>query len=74
MCLSSDERSVFAAGVEPVVVQFERNTSKEAGVTNAWIKTNMRAQHTHDVRALVCTEKEIVSAGAPRVTGATLKK
>ena len=53
---------MFAGGVEPIVVQFERNASEQA-TAQQWIKTVVRAQHTHDVRALACTETELVSAG-----------
>ena len=77
LCLSADERSVFASGVEPSVVQFEfldikkskkrKQLDKTGGDgTNKlrhWVQTTIRSQHSHDVRALVCTGNHLLSAG-----------
>ncbi len=65
LCLSltADGSSVFASGVEPLVTQFEFVTVQANSEWKRWVKTNVRSQHTHDVRALACTNDSLISAG-----------
>uniref|UniRef100_V5IC38 Uncharacterized protein n=1 Tax=Ixodes ricinus TaxID=34613 RepID=V5IC38_IXORI len=58
LCLSEDEKSVYVAGVDPLVVEFTR-----IGQSQKWVKSLQRTNHTHDVRALACAKDWIVSGG-----------
>lgn len=58
LCLSGDEKSVYVAGVDPLVVEFTR-----IGQSQKWVKSLQRTNHTHDVRALACAKDWIVSGG-----------
>lgn len=58
LCLSVDEKSVYVAGVDPLMVEFTK-----VGQSQQWVKSLQRTNHTHDVRALVCAKDSIVSGG-----------
>ncbi|EFX86991.1 hypothetical protein DAPPUDRAFT_97204 [Daphnia pulex] len=60
LCLSEDQKTLYSAGVDPVIVLFARVT---AGVRNQWIRSVQRAIHTHDVRSLALAGSKLISGG-----------
>ena len=63
VCVNSDGHSVFAAGIDPTLVQFEYISASPDSDWKMWIKSTVRTQHTHDVRALALTADMVVSGG-----------
>ncbi|XP_061163479.1 U3 small nucleolar RNA-associated protein 4 homolog [Saccostrea echinata] len=65
LCLAvhENEKQVFSSGVDPKVVQFQYTTTSQESDWNMWVRTSVWYQHTHDVRALAITGRDIVSGG-----------
>ena len=53
---------MFSSGVDPTVAQFQY-IAKENSDWKQWVRSTLRNQHTHDVRALAITDQHIVSGG-----------
>nr|CAB3231310.1 cirhin-like [Phallusia mammillata] len=60
LCSHPDERSVYASGVDPRVIQFSLVPDEDR---MSWVKGNMKLKHTHDVRALAVVRDKLVSGG-----------
>lgn len=56
LCLSSDNNSLYCAGVDPVIVNFVKIQIRGPGSNKRWVKSVQRRIHEHDVRSLVVTE------------------
>jgi len=57
-------RRVLTSGTDPLVVQFELTSDgPDSEIERKWVMTTSKSRHTHDVRALLSTGKDIVSAG-----------
>ncbi|XP_069701427.1 U3 small nucleolar RNA-associated protein 4 homolog isoform X2 [Periplaneta americana] len=68
LCLTEDEQSVYCAGVDPLIVSFEKvwlRGSNDTGSSrrSKWVKSIQRRIHEHDVRALTLAEGKLLSAG-----------
>lgn len=53
LCLSEDEKSLYCAGVDPLIVSYAKVCMKQKGDTGTvdkWVKSIQRNIHTHDVR------------------------
>ena len=61
--MSMDGSSIFAAGVDPILVQFEWAPVTEGGEWKNWVRTNVRSQHSHDVRCVALAGDWIASGG-----------
>lgn len=57
LALASYGNYLYASGIDPTVVTFERNEQ------NQWIQRNQKRFHTHDVTCIVANEKHVISAG-----------
>lgn len=62
VCLSADESKVYAAGVDPAVVEFAKISNTTSG-SEIWTKSTQRSCHTHDVRAIACAGGQLVTGG-----------
>lgn len=60
LCLSEDQKTLYSAGVDPVIVLFARVS---AGGRDQWIRSVQRAIHTHDVRSLALAGPKLLSGG-----------
>lgn len=60
LCIAVEEngRRIYASGVDPQIVLFER-----AHLSKKWVKCRSRIHHSHDVRALAMAENYLVSGG-----------
>ncbi|XP_042239160.1 U3 small nucleolar RNA-associated protein 4 homolog [Homarus americanus] len=66
LCLTvcADQKSVYVAGVDPVIVQISRvQTGAKKGRKECWVKSIQRSIHTHDIRALALTNDNKVYSG-----------
>ncbi len=63
LCISSDGSSVFASGVDPVLVQFELVPVTEGGEWKNWVRSNVRSRHSHDVRSVALAGDWVASGG-----------
>ncbi|XP_041375893.1 U3 small nucleolar RNA-associated protein 4 homolog [Gigantopelta aegis] len=63
MAVSMDEKNVITSGVDPTVMQFEYIQTQANSEWKTWVRSSVRMQHTHDVRALAFAENFILSAG-----------
>ena len=62
LCLSrgNDESSVYAAGVDPKVVEFRLISSKSSPT---WVVGRLMQRHSHDIRAIANCGGKIFSGG-----------
>ncbi|XP_077867131.1 U3 small nucleolar RNA-associated protein 4 homolog, partial [Saccoglossus kowalevskii] len=61
LSVSKEEDKVYAAGIDPKIVQFQYVPVGSQG-KQQWVQSRMLEDlHTHDVRALACTEQNIIS-------------
>uniref|UniRef100_A0A1E1XBQ2 Putative u3 small nucleolar rna-associated protein 4 n=1 Tax=Amblyomma aureolatum TaxID=187763 RepID=A0A1E1XBQ2_9ACAR len=58
LCLSEDEKNVFVAGVDPLLVKFTRVSD-----TQTWAKSMQRTCHALDIRALAFAKGKVLSGG-----------
>ncbi|KAK2164344.1 hypothetical protein LSH36_65g04031 [Paralvinella palmiformis] len=63
LCVNEEGNSVFSSGVDPNLVQFEYIASNPSSDWKMWVRSTVRTQHTHDVRALVLSENKLISGG-----------
>ena len=63
IAVNSDETQVYAAGIDPVLVQFELSPVSSASDWLVWQRSAVRAHHTHDVRAVMMMGNLVVSGG-----------
>nr|XP_053634007.1 U3 small nucleolar RNA-associated protein 4 homolog [Cherax quadricarinatus] len=66
LCLAvcSDQKSVYVAGVDPVIVQVTHiETGAKKGRKECWVKSIQRSIHTHDVRALALNSDDKIYSG-----------
>lgn len=65
LCLAVNKSgtSVFSSGVDPTMTQFEYTASQPNSDWKMWVRSSIRAQHTHDVRALAVIGDSVVSGG-----------
>ncbi len=54
---------VYTAGAQPLLVTYElvEHGSKEKRAT--WVRSVVKSQHTHDIRAITLTDKVVVTGG-----------
>ncbi|CAH1964658.1 unnamed protein product [Acanthoscelides obtectus] len=62
LCLSEDEKTLYAAGVDPTIVTYEKINVR--GENQKWVKSIQRKIHEHDVNALVLYDNKLYSGGA----------
>ncbi|KAF7270743.1 hypothetical protein GWI33_016325 [Rhynchophorus ferrugineus] len=60
LCLSEEEDSVYCAGVDPLITNYQK---VKVGQSYKWVKSIQRKIHEHDVRALVFHKNKLYSAG-----------
>ena len=64
IAVNADETEVFAAGIDPTLVQFELAPVSSAGSDwLVWQRSGVRAHHTHDVRAVVMMNGFVITGG-----------
>ena len=54
---------MFASGIDPLLVQFEYIPTNQNSDWKMWVRTSVRTQHSHDVRALEYAGDCLVSGG-----------
>ncbi|XP_057664279.1 U3 small nucleolar RNA-associated protein 4 homolog [Diorhabda carinulata] len=62
ICLSSNQSSLYCAGVDPNIINYEKITIKSGAPK--WVRSIQRKIHEHDVNALVLLENKLYSGGA----------
>lgn len=66
LCLATDdkEETIFVSGIEPTVCTYNITTIKRDNMeVKKWVKTTSYYAHTHDVKALVVHENNLISGG-----------
>lgn len=63
LTVNADETQVYAAGIDPVVVQFELSPVSSSSDWMVWQRCTVRAHHTHDVRAMAMINGFVISGG-----------
>lgn len=63
IAVNADETQVYAAGIDPVQVQFELLPVSASSDWTVWQRSTVRAHHTHDVRSLVMMGNMVISGG-----------
>lgn len=66
LCLAADdkEETIFVSGIEPTVCSYSITSIKrENQELKKWVKTSSYYSHTHDVKALVVHENNLISGG-----------
>jgi U3 small nucleolar RNA-associated protein 4 len=67
LAVTSDERKVFASGIDSRVICIERSTFHDGqGGPARWIMTHAQRPHTHDVKALVICHVHSTSGALTR--------
>ncbi|XP_025835846.1 U3 small nucleolar RNA-associated protein 4 homolog [Agrilus planipennis] len=61
VCLSSDEKTLYCAGVDPLIISYEK--VKVKGTSQKWVKSIQRKIHDHDVRCLILLKDKLYSCG-----------
>lgn len=61
LCLSDNQKTLYCAGVDPLIVSYEKICVKDD--TMKWVKSVQRKIHDHDVRNLVLLDDKLYSAG-----------
>lgn len=61
VCLDDQQTTIYAAGVDPQIVTFERIKVRVGDYK--WVKSIQRVIHTHDVRALCFCHGKLFSGG-----------
>ena len=60
LCNSDDEDIVFAAGVDPTIVQFNRCHGPQI---TTWVCSHKRRPHNHDIRSMLINRNQLISGG-----------
>lgn len=63
LTVSPDETQVFAAGIDPTLVQFELAPVSAGSDWLVWQRSGVRAHHTHDVRAVDMMNDYVITGG-----------
>lgn len=66
LCLATDEKeeTIFVSGIEPTVCSYTLTAIKrDQQELKKWVKTSSYYAHTHDVKALVVHESNLISGG-----------
>lgn len=61
LTLSNDKRTLYCAGVDPLIVSYVKIHVK--GENHKWVKSIQRKIHDHDVRALALADEKLFSGG-----------
>lgn len=61
LCVAYDEKSLYCAGADPLIVNYVKVNVKEG--MQKWVKSIQRKVHDHDVRALALQGKKLYSCG-----------
>lgn len=61
LCLSDNQTSLYCAGVDPNIINYEKITVKDG--LNKWVRSVQRKIHEHDVNALVLVDNKLYSGG-----------
>lgn len=62
VAVDKDQQAVYSSGVDPVLMQFQPVFKNDQ--RRKWVKALHRTTNTHDVRAIVCIDKQkVVSVG-----------
>ena len=64
IAVNAAETQVYAAGIDPVLIQFELSPVTASNDWMVWQRGTVRAHHTHDVRAVVMMGNLVISGGA----------
>jgi len=60
MCLGENESTVFAAGVDPKVIEFQCVSAK---YSSSWKECRHMQKHSHDIRAVGLAGGRVFSGG-----------
>ena len=60
LCNTNDEEIVFAAGVDPTIVQFHRCYGPQI---TTWVCSRKRRPHNHDIRSMLINKNLLISGG-----------
>lgn len=60
LCISESEDSVYCAGVDPLITNYEK---VKVGQSFKWVKSIQRRIHEHDIRAMIYHKNKLYSAG-----------
>lgn len=63
MTFVQEETSVVSSGVDPILVQFDCTASSLSTDSHMWVKSVIRKNHSHDVRAVVFTRHSVITGG-----------
>jgi len=63
IAVNDDENQVYAAGIDPVLIQFELTPVNASSDWLVWQRASVRAHHTHDVRAVVMMNNFVITGG-----------
>lgn len=61
LCLTDNQKTVYCAGIDPVIMSYEKIVVKEG--TKKWVKSTQRKIHDHDVRNLLVINDKLYSGG-----------
>lgn len=54
---------MFSSGVDPTLTQFEYTPVHTDSDWKQWVRSSVRKQHTHDVRAVTLAGDSVVTGG-----------
>lgn len=63
LCVSQDQTSVFSAGVDPIISEFQMVQKASGSETKHWVRGRSIRDHSHDVMAVVIAGDKLVSGG-----------
>lgn len=66
LCLAVDakEETIFVSGIEPTICSYTlTNIKKDSKELKKWIRTTSYYSHTHDVKALIIHDNNLISGG-----------
>jgi len=63
LCVSADEQRVYAAGVDPTMVEFELAPISHNSHWTVWQRGSVRCHHTHDIRAAIMINGYVITGG-----------
>ena len=61
--MDESEEHVYCSGIDPTIVQLDYTTVNEDENFKSWVKSNVYYSHTHDVRAIICANNQLISSG-----------
>lgn len=63
LCVNKEGTSVFSSGIDPLLTQFEYIAANPSSDWKMWVKSTVRSQHTHDVRAVALVKGGDIMTG-----------